>query len=137
LIAPVLRLTLLISPSALVLAILAGGQGAISVDTTPVWLRVTGLLFAPVLQTVLLRFCLHWLGKVVPGPMLLSLGAAALFGLLYGRANMQTLALIWAYYPFGAVFLRLQVRSLHRAYGVVILLHALHYLILWFGLLLG
>lgn len=128
LILPVLKVTLLIAVPVLGLeglAILLRAGPPRQTDDIPFGLLLLGFFLAPVLQAVVLRFSLHWLGKVLPEPASLNLACSVLLGLLYGQNDLQILAMMWTCYVTGAVFLRLQPRSLHRAYGVVIILHAL------------
>jgi hypothetical protein len=87
------------------------------------------LVFQPALAAVLLRFILWLLGRYVHEPVGLLVAGALLWGLLHVNSPTLGTHVVWPFYVIGAVFLRLQQRSLHRAYSFAIALHALFNLV--------
>ena len=83
------------------------------------------LVVAPALETVLMRFLLAFVARYIRDAFSLNLVCALLWGLAHVNSPGWGAHAVWPFYVMGAVFLRLQARSLDRAYGIVILIHGL------------
>lgn len=83
------------------------------------------LVFLPALAAVLMRFILWLLQRYIHEPVGLVIVGAFLWGAANTNSPTWGTHVVWPFYVMAAVFLRLQARSLQRAYAIVILMHAL------------
>lgn len=129
LVAPIFRLTLLMSAPALLFGwamTLTRSETGVPANFNSPHLAIPALLVvAPALETVMMRVMFSLVGRVVSDSLPLNLICALLWGLMHQDSPGGGLHALWGYYVMGAAFLRLQSHSLNRAYAVVILLHAL------------
>lgn len=129
LIVPVLRITLLMFIPAFLIGLTMGkvapGPEVPDIFNRPHHAVIALLLIAPALETLLMRYLLAWAGRLIREPFALALVCALLWGVAHVQSPSWGLHAVWAFYVMNAVFLRLQAGSLNRAYGLVILIHAL------------
>lgn len=141
LIVPVFRITLLTFIPAFLIGLtvekVAPGPEGPDIFSRPYRAVLAALLIAPALETLIMRYLLAWVGRMIREPFALALVCALLWGVAHVQSPSWGLHAVWGFYVMNAVFLRLQARSLNRAYAVVILLHALFNAIAYGVYLLG
>lgn len=83
------------------------------------------LVFQPAIVAVLMRFILWLLHRYIHEPIGLIVVGTFLWGAVNAHSPTWGTHVWWPFYVMAAGFLRLQARSLPRAYSVVILMQAL------------
>lgn len=136
---PILKLVLLIGlPSTLIgwlLGLSWPGPAGPDIFSRAAFAILGAILMTPALETVVMRLMFHFGARWIRSPADLNLVCALLWGYVHQQSPTWGLHAIWGFYVLGACFLRLQARSLDRAYYVVILIHALVNLIAYAGYL--
>jgi membrane protease YdiL (CAAX protease family) len=95
----------------------------------PLFAAALFLVFQPAVAAVLMRFILWLTHRYIHEPLGLVIVGAFLWGTANAHSPAWGAQVVWPFYVMAAAFLRLQERSLSRAYSVVILVHALFNLV--------
>jgi hypothetical protein len=98
--------------------------------SSPVFLVVFLLYFAPVVETLIMWPILWLLRLVIRGQLWVALASAVIWGVLHGLHSVaQGLTITWGFFVFSMCFMEWEKKSRLTAIGVTALVHMLHNLL--------